>query len=339
MLFLQFSYYIWCSGNKLIALENVYMPQLYLKKFCLISILCIPLLGFASNHSCKKLFFHKLLEIFKDIPDTFSKFHWIATVDAQAIRKYESEKRALARSSGLKYAINLDKLITSPKYLSKVTLEHPTTIHKYSAERGLFLYATVYTKGNIQKAKEQLRNIASSDHYHKMQWWKYTGPVWDLKQNYTWKLFVTLEHLFNGMEGYPLVSNIFFNGDMDEAFKATLELSGLPEKIFIAQTEWKHFKGQTHHFYPQRRQITNHEGNLLEEYKQMTGLEKLANNISRSKTKTFLYIQEVLNDRELQQTAWPIDILQKQTLDIILHNTEVSLKEISEKVYKIPKVF
>lgn len=188
-----------------------------------------------------------------------------------------------------------------------LVFKHPHLFNRYTGEKGLLLYAKIYFKGDIRKAKQAVYEKLSVDELlQKLRWYKYNGPIWDLNEVYSWQVFIKGDRAFRGMEGYALVANLYFDGDMSKAFDETLAMSGLDRTTFTERFGWKRFKGHTHYFLPLRRKITDSYGQIMDKYKRKDGLNLLAKEFYNGEVyKAFIDMKIVLNFMEFEYLQWP----------------------------------
>ncbi len=194
-----------------------------------------------------------------------------------------------------------------------LVFKHPLLFNKYRGEKGLFLYAMVYFGGDVEKAMSRVKTELSIMEIKKLEWLKYDWPMKNLNVDYSWKIFIAGGRNFRGMEGFALVADLYFNGDMIEAFNKTVEMSRMSAEEFTERFRWKRFIGPTYYFYPLRRKITNSQGLTYRRYRLENGLDTFAatfysGNIGKSK----LDMKLVLNAREWEYLQWPEDTISNE---------------------------
>ena len=186
-------------------------------------------------------------------------------------------------------------------------LQHPDLLNKYNGARGLFLYAKTYFNGDIQLARQTVATYLPKE-FQQLQWEKYRDQIQILNIAYQWQTFMAGGRVFRGMEGYGLIANLYFEGNMAKAFDDTLIMSGLSAEQFIKRFGWKRFEGYTDRFYLLRRKITNLQGWIVNKYRYKNGLKALASQFDGGDiSKIYLDIKSVLNFVEFKYLSWPED--------------------------------
>lgn len=263
--------------------------------YCLLWVL--PFFAFAGDgglpssglkDSCRG-FFAKLIEPFQ----FRQPMHRIAELDQVTIKQHTS---AIA-SNG--------KPIEQDLLVFKV----PHLFDRYTSARGLFLYAKVYVNGDIRRARKKVKDFLPVSEFHKLKWPRDNLPMWNINHSYSWEVFMEGEWVFRGMEGYALVADLYFDGDMAKAFDDTLAKSGLFAQEFTTRFGWKRFYAHTLHFYPLRRKITTTEGKINKmKYKYELGLNNMASEFYGGDTvKTVIDINLVLSNKEFEDLFWPTE--------------------------------
>ena len=252
----------------------------------------------APSSSCRKVFFG-------------DKVMNLGNKAASLLRSFKSSKpmhriAQLDQTNLITIGITLTN--SNLNQLPFLVFKHKSLFNKYRKERGLFLYAMVYFGGDIKKAISQVKSQLSIEEMQKLGWLKYDWSLWNLDVDYSWEVFIVGGRIFRGMEGFALIAELYFNGDMIGAFNRTVEMSRMSAEEFMNRFGWKRFSGPTHYFYPLRRKITNSKGVIYRFYAGKKGLNKFAaifygGNTNKSK----LDMKLVLNARELASLQWSED--------------------------------
>ena len=206
-----------------------------------------------------------------------------------------------------------DDFINKPELLYLHVFRHPDLFNKYTSERGLFLYAKVYSDGDIQQARQRVQDHLSDGEFQRLGWHNYKGPIWVIYKKYNWQVVMNSgRFIFKGMEGYALIADLYFNGNMAKAFDETLAMSGIDVKKFMWATGWKRVDKYTSDFYQYRRKVTNHFGNIFTEYRHEIGLDKLVRKFHEDdRLVVYTNMESVLNSRELEYLKWPAELIKK----------------------------
>ena len=241
----------------------------------------------ASASLCETLFSINWLRMFQ----TSKPMHRIADLDQLALR--------------------VDQLVPSngvPVPQALLVFKHPVLFNRYVGEKGLFLYAQVYFEGNIQKAMQVVEDYLSLEQYLKLGWHTYNWSVKQIEKEYSWEVFMAGGRIFRDMEGYALIANLYFDGDMIKAFDTTLAMSRIDLTMFLTRFGWKRFEGHTHHFIPLRRKVTNAYGRIIKQYRWEYGLNLFAKEFYNGDMyKSFIDMKLVLNAAEFKYLGWPED--------------------------------
>ena len=201
--------------------------------------------------------------------------------------------------------LSLKHISDDPAFLALYVLQHPDLFNKYGGGRGLLLYAGVYFNGDIWQAKHKVKSHLSPDEFYKLGWPRYIGPIWNLVETYNWKTFMAGGWIFRGMEGYALIANLYFEGNMVKAFDETLIMSGFSTEAFIKRFGWKRFEGFISYFYQHRRKVTNRYGQIVKKYRRQNGWDLLIKDFYKyNRSNAHRDMKAVLSVEELKYLRW-----------------------------------
>ena len=253
---------------------------------------------FAANDSCQKILSP---DVEKRDPSESGQLLNVLMANT-ALNKIAALDQAIIENSksSIKYIENEQQL---PLYLR--VFNYVDLRNKYSGRHGLFLYAGVYFNGDILAAKQTVQSYLSAEKFYKLKWYRYRGSVKHLVKTYHWRIITDSGAIFRGMEGYALIADLYFGGNMAKAFDETIDKSGISVKNFKKYFHWQRFEGYTSDFYLLRRKVVNYYGRIDMSYRYEAGLDFLARrSYNGNRRAAYEDMKLVLHSGELKYLRW-----------------------------------